>query len=273
VTGAAGGIGSEIVRLLSHERTVIGLVQTPAQMPVAQAAGAAHCLVCDVTDSASVQSSVKAVTTIAGGDLSSLIICAAVQPVGVAEAIQRADFERLFATNVAGALEVIQGLLPSLRVARGRIVLFSSMAGKVATPLLGAYSATKFALEAIADVLRRELQATGVSVTVIEPGGVDTPMSGAQDELVRRALDALSPDMISIYGSQYRGYRELTRSALKHASRPADVAKIACDVATGKKRPRARYAVGNDARLMLTLAAILPTRWMDKLLGRVLAEK
>src|SRR6185295_4750516 len=78
--------------------------------------------------------------------------------------------------NVIGQVAVTQAFLPALRRARGRIVNVSSIGGRVALPLVGAYNASKFALEGVSDALRRELRPLGVDVIVIEPGGVKTPI-------------------------------------------------------------------------------------------------
>lgn len=266
VVGAAGGIGLEIVRSLCTRSNVLAVVQNQEQIAPVQEAGARNCVICDVSDCRAVAEAVSALLTLSGGRVSALIITAAMQPVGAVEAIARADLERLFAVNVFGALELVQGLLPALRRTQGRVVLFSSMAGRLAAPLLGAYAATKFALEALADALRRELHGTGVSISLIEPGGVDTPMAAAQGNLAEQGLVKLSAELRGVYGALYRGYRAMTAKALRYASTPAYVASLACRAAVEDYSPRARYVAGIDAKLMLLLAGLLPTRWMDALL-------
>lgn len=273
VVGAAGGIGLEMVRSLRQQVDVLGVVQNEGQLAAAKEAGARDCVVCDITDSQAVASAVEALLALSEGHISALIISAAMQPVGAVETITRADLERLFAVNVYGALEVVQGLLPALRRSKGRIVLFSSMAGRMAPPLLGAYAATKFAVEALADSLRRELRSCGVSVSLVEPGGVDTPMAAAQGNLAVQGLAGLSKELRGIYGPLYRGYQAMTAKALRYASSPAHVAQIACKAAIGKPAPRARYVAGTDARLMLLLARWLPVNWLDALLVKASQAK
>lgn len=268
VVGAAGGIGLEIVRQLEPRARVLAVVQTEEQIAPARTGGATKCVVCDIADSDAVKRAIEILLEESEGQLSGLIISAAMQPVGAVEAVTRPELERLFSVNVFGAFELLQGLLPEIRSNRGRIVLFSSMAGRVAPPLLGAYASTKFAVEALADALRRELKDVGVSVSLIEPGGVDTPMAAAQGDLAERGLASLNGALREVYGPLYRGYRAMTAKALKYASPPTAVASLACDAALGDRHPKARYVAGLDAKLMLGLARWLPTRWMDALLIR-----
>lgn len=273
VVGAAGGIGVEIVKRLAPRATVIGVVQNDAQIGIAVGAGARQAIVCDIGDSAAVQAAVAELGVLSAGRIAGLVICAAMQPVGAVEAVPRADLERLFAVNVFGAMELVQGLLPALRQNSGRIVLFSSMAGRLAAPLLGAYSATKFALEALADALRRELHGSGVSVSLIEPGGVDTPMAAAQGSLADQGLQRLSPELQTTYGALYRGYRAMTAKALKYASTPQAVAAVACEAALESASPKPRYLVGTDAKLTISIAKMLSTSMMDALLFKATVAK
>ncbi len=89
--------------------------------------------------------------------------------------IDARELEDLFRLNVIAPLRLTQLALPALRRSKGVVVMMSSVAGVVSSPKLGAYSASKFALEALAIALRAEVEADGISVTVIRPGPVDTP--------------------------------------------------------------------------------------------------
>lgn len=268
VVGAAGGIGLEIVQQAQVSARVLGVVQNDEQIAAARAAGARDCVVCDISDSQAVAATLRELLALTDGRVDGLIIAAAMQPVGAVEALSRQALERLFAVNVFGALELLQGLLPALRRSRGRVVLFSSMAGRLAAPLLGGYAASKFALEALADALRRELHGSGVHISLIEPGGVDTPMAAAQGALAEQGLEKLDVALREVYGAFYRGYRGMTAKALRFASSPQAVARLAVTAALDERRPKARYIAGNDARLMLLLGRWLPTRWMDALLAK-----
>ena len=176
--------------------------------------------------------------------------------------------------HTAAQLEqLVQGLIPALRPTGGRIVLFSSMAGRVASPMLGAYSGSKFALEGLADALRRELCLSGVSLSLVEPGGVDTPMAAAQGALVEQAFARLDTESAKRYGRLLRGYKAMTEAGMRHASTPAGVARVAVDAIMGPGKPKARYVAGKDAKLLILLAGWLPTRWLDALLMKLTLGK
>lgn len=271
VVGAAGGIGKQVALQLQSRAQVVAVVQNAAQVAEVSAL-AVLCVECDLSNAASVQSTLDAINaqykTIDG-----LVFCAAMQPVGPLELVSRAEMEGLFAINIFGPHQFVQGLIPKLRQSRGRIVLFSSMAGKVATPVIGAYASSKFALEGWADALRRELRLSGVSLSLVEPGGVDTPMASAQAGLVQRTLARLDADSERLYGRLVRGYLALTQAGLRHASTPADVALVAVKAVIGPGAPKARYVAGNDAKLLIMLAGLLPVRWLDALLMKMTMGK
>lgn len=270
VAGAAGGIGLEILRQLRGRAQVYAVVQNEAQIAAAKEAGAEHCVICDVADAQINEATTAELRHLLDDRLDGLIFTAAVQPAGVVEALARADLERLFAINVFGTLQFIQGLLPALRQSKGRVVLFSSMAGRLVAPMLGAYSATKYAMEALSDALRAELRATGVTISLIEPGGVDTPMARGQGPIIEQGLAKLSTEQRARYETLYRGYHAMTSKALKHASRPEDVARVAVEAAVGAARPKPRYLVGTDAKLMVNVVKRwLPTRAFDALMMSV----
>ena len=268
VVGAAGGIGLEIVRQLQGQARVLAVVQNAEQQAIV-AALCQQSFTCDLQDTASVSAAAAQVAQQLPGPLDALIFCAALQPVSPVELIKRADIERLFAINVFSTMQFVQGMIPALRRKPGRIVLFSSMAGRVAAPMLGAYSASKHALEALADTLRLELRPSGVTVSLIEPGGVDTPMAAAQPVLVEQALAALSPADAANYAPLLRGYKTLAVKALRFASRPADVAKLAVRAAIGARRPKPRYVAGMDAKLTVAMGRWLPATWLDALLVKM----
>lgn len=225
-----------------------------------------HAIECDLADHASVRTVNGELRSGVPQGIDGLILTAAIQPVGPLELVSRSDLERLFAVNVFGTMQLITGLLPSVRQKKGRIIVFSSMAGRVAAPILGAYNGSKFALEGLCDTLRRELSGTGVMVSLVEPGAVDTAMANSQSELVEGLLARLDRDSEPLYSNLIRGYLGMATAGLRHASTPEAVARIAVRAAIGPKRPAARYVVGTDAKLLIALSRWLPTRWLDGLL-------
>ena len=272
VVGAAGGIGKQIVLQLQSRARIVAVVQNAAQKAEV-ASLAAHSIECDLADAGSVQQTIDAIKAQCTDGLNGLVVTAAMQPVGPLELVSRSELERLFAINVFGTFQLTRGLIPALRSKRGRIVLFSSMAGRVAAPVLGAYNGSKFALEGLADTLRRELRLSGVSVSLIEPGGVDTPMAHSQAGQVQRFLSGLDSEAEQRYGRLVRGYLVMAQGGLKHASSPEDVARIAVDALTSSTAPRVRYTAGMDAKLVILLGRWLPTRWLDALLMKMVLGK
>lgn len=266
VIGAAGGIGLEVVKQLVVSHTVLAVVLNSEQAQAALQAGASQALECDVSDEVATAAVLQALASLIPREgLAAVINCAAIQPIGVIEAVSRQQLEQLFAVNVFGTLQITQGLIPALRAGSGRLVLFSSMAGRVTSPLLGAYSATKFALEALANALRMELHGQ-VEISLIEPGGVSTPMAATQQALADKGLAALTDYQRTHYAGLYRGYRATAGKALQHASTPQAVAQKAVQAAIGSARPKPRYVVGADAKLTVGLGQLLPTRWFDALI-------
>jgi len=268
VVGAVGGIGIEVVRQLQSRARVIAVVREASQATAIREL-IYECVGCDLADAVSTAAAVTAINAMLPGHLDGLVFCAAAQPVGAVELTTRAKLERLFAVNVFGTWQLVQGLLPAIRRGRGRVVLFSSLTARLAAPMVGAYAASKFALEALADALRRELRGSRATVSLIEPGGVATPMAAAQGRLVDQGRAELQGESADFYEPLYSGYKTMAVKALKYASNPRDVARIAVRAVIGPGRPRDRYIVGADAKVMSLIAKFAPVRWLDALLVRM----
>ena len=172
--------------------------------------------------------------------------------------------------NLIGQAAVTQAFLPALRRARGRIVNVSSIGGRVGLPLVGAYNASKFALEGLSDSLRRELRSLGVDVILIEPGGVKTPIWNKAEHLADEMLEDVPPEAERLYGGLIQAVRKGTqRIATDTGIEPSEVAEVIGKALTAS-RPHARYLVGNDARQRAVMSKLLPARVMDRLIGRAL---
>ncbi|HET8822458.1 MAG TPA: SDR family NAD(P)-dependent oxidoreductase [Thermoleophilaceae bacterium] len=177
---------------------------------------------------------------------------------------------RQLEVNLIGQIAVTQAFLPALRRARGRIVNVSSIGGRVALPLLGAYNASKFGLEGASDALRRELRSQGVDVILIEPGGVKTPIWKKGEALADEITEELPPEAERLYGRLIARVRAETRKIdEERGSEPRAVAEAIATALTAR-RPRARYVVGNDAKQRAVAARLLPARVMDRMIGRAL---
>jgi NAD(P)-dependent dehydrogenase (short-subunit alcohol dehydrogenase family) len=173
--------------------------------------------------------------------------------------------------NVIGQVAVTQQFLPALRTARGRIVNVSSIGGRVALPLVAAYNASKFALEAISDSLRRELLPHGVDVIVIEPGGVKTPIWGKGNEIAEEIQEGLPPEAEQLYGPMVEALRrETVKISQQTGIEPREVAEVIGRALTAK-RPRTRYLVGREAKIRGPVAKIMPDRMMDRAIVKQLS--
>ncbi|MBN9188176.1 MAG: SDR family oxidoreductase [Microbacterium sp.] len=171
-----------------------------------------------------------------------------------------------FEVNLFGHIAVTQAMLPFLLGTHGRIVNVSSLGGRIAMGTYGAYAGAKFALEAVSDALRRELAPHGVSVVVIEPGGVTTEMTGHGIERARHFLETMTDD-------QRRRYGALVEAIIRQAAAftasgvPADRAALVFATAATAGRPKTRYTIGRDAAMLTRLARILPDRALDRVLA------
>jgi len=215
----------------------------------------------DVTSDDSVDRGVARVLASAGS-LDVLINNAGVAYVAVMEEISIDDMRRQYETNVFGALRMIQAVLPGMRQRHsGRILNMSSIAGKISSPLMGAYSSSKFALESISDALRLELSPFGVKVVLIEPGFIPTNMQKASLELSSSyAARAEKSPYAAVYNGFQNSWRGVTRAA---RNTPEDCARVILRALLDTP-PRARYTVTKRARYGVIAKRLLSDRFLDK---------
>jgi NAD(P)-dependent dehydrogenase (short-subunit alcohol dehydrogenase family) len=265
VTGASSGIGEATalhLRELGFDAVAAVRKDEDAERLAARGLRTARI---DVTD---VDSIAAARAELGDRPLAGLVNNAGIAVAAPLEFLPLDQLRHQLEVNLIGQLAVIQRFLPALRTGRGRIVNVSSIGGRVALPLVGAYHASKFALEAISDTLRREILSQGVDVIVIEPGGVKTPIWSKGNELATELISDMPPEAASLYGSQIAAIRkETAKIADETGIDPSEVAKAIGHALTAK-RPRARYLVGRDAKMRAPAAAVLPDRLLDRLVER-----
>jgi NAD(P)-dependent dehydrogenase (short-subunit alcohol dehydrogenase family) len=180
------------------------------------------------------------------------------------------DFRRQVELNLIAQVAVTQAMLPAIRTARGRVVMVSSMGGRVALPLTGAYHAAKFGLEAVGDTLRQELAPWGIKVALIEPGSIDTPIWKSGEDDAERTFKDASPRVRELYEATIDRYREVVRDTAERGIPPEKVAaKI--QHALEARRPKARYLIGIDAQVMARLKPLVPTPVFDWVIARAMA--
>jgi NAD(P)-dependent dehydrogenase (short-subunit alcohol dehydrogenase family) len=268
ITGASTGIGEvSAMHLSGLGFRVFAGVRKPEDAERARQSGLEP-LTLDVTDADSIRSAVEQV-----GDtpLAGLVNNAGIAVAGPLEFIPVDEFRRQLDVNVVGQVAVTQAFLPALRQARGRIVNMGSIGGRVALPLLSPYAASKFALEAITDSLRRELRPWGIQVSIIEPAAIATPIwdksREANEELARDA----PPEAEQLYGKLINRIRAETAELARTGLPPIEVAKAVEHALTAEK-PKTRYLVGRAAKGRAAAAALLPDRAFDRLIARALGE-
>jgi NAD(P)-dependent dehydrogenase (short-subunit alcohol dehydrogenase family) len=270
VTGASSGIGEATARhLATLGFDVLAGVRKDEDAERIGAVPGVEAVKLDVTDAASIAAAAERAGDGAVG-LAGLVNNAGVAITGPLEFMPVDELRRQLEINVIGQVAVTQALLPALRRAGGRIVNISSIAGRVALPLTAPYAASKFALEAISDSLRREVAAQGVRVVVVEPGGIRTPIWQKGTVDADRIEAAAPPEARTLYGGLAAALRkEAAKIASETGLPPQAVAEVVGEALTAD-RPRTRYLVGRDAKLRATVARVLPDRVMDRLIGRAL---
>jgi short-subunit dehydrogenase len=161
-----------------------------------------------------------------------------------------------------------QALLPDLIRNRGRVINISSVGGKVAMATYGPYAATKFALEAVSDSLRREMAPVGVQVVVIEPGAVRTEMLDRAIATADKSVSTMTPEQSQRYGPLVHAVN--TQAVLSTKSGlSADAAARVVAKAVIARKPRTRYTIGREAAA-IRLVRFLPDRTLDRILSTAL---
>jgi NAD(P)-dependent dehydrogenase (short-subunit alcohol dehydrogenase family) len=224
----------------------------------------------DVTDGESVA---KAAALVAGhvgeAGLSGLVNNAGIAIGSPLELIPLQQLRRQLEVNVVGQIAVTQAVLPLLRRARGRIVNMGSIAGRSTIPMMGPYSASKHALEALTDALRLELYPWGIEVSIVEPGAIATPI---WDKSLKTSMDVeaeMPAEGKHLYEDAAKAVRESVGEAAARAI-PAEAVVKAVLHALTARRPKTRYLVGRDAKLRAVMLRWLPDRFQDWILKKVL---
>lgn len=187
---------------------------------------------------------------------------------GPMETVTPDQWRKQLEINVVGQLAVTQAVLPRLRESRGRVVFISSVNGRLSMPLIGAYAASKFALEAAADALRMELRPWRIPVVIIEPAQTDTDMWRTADTMVDELAGAMRTEHRQLYAKHIAGWRKMVPVSQRLAVPTAKVCAVVEQALTAR-RPRARYVVGLGPRLQAALMTNMPTGLRDTVLRKV----
>jgi short-subunit dehydrogenase len=273
ITGASTGIGAACALRLDRLGFTVFAGVRRSEDGVALQQAASDRLVpleLDVTDLTTIQKS-QAVVSEATRDrgLFGLINNAGIAVVGPLEAVPISDLRQQLEVNVIGQVAVTQAFLPLVRQARGRIVNMGSIAGLSTMPLMGPYSASKFALEAITDALRLEVRQWGIHVVIVEPGAITTPIWNKSAIEAAERETAIGSELRTLYRPLVAAVRKVVEDASKRAISSDAVAKVVEEALTSPS-PKTRYLVGTDAKFRALMVKLLPDRISDKLLTWIL---
>jgi NAD(P)-dependent dehydrogenase (short-subunit alcohol dehydrogenase family) len=273
ITGASTGIGAACALHLDKLglRVFAGVRrQADAEALKSKASSRLVAIALDVADSLSVSTAASAVGGVVGdAGLDGLLNNAGVVVTGPVEFLPLPELRRQLEINVVGQVAVTQAFLPLIRVARGRIVNMGSIAGRLATPFSSAYGASKFALEALTDALRLELAPWGISVSIIEPGAVATPIWEKGMKNGAAMLAAAPPEALVLYAEALEAFKKTSEHSAKNAADPMDVARAVEHALTAAK-PKTRYVVGRRARIGAAMALLVPDRMRDTMVAKAM---
>lgn len=272
VTGTSSGIGQAIaLRLAALGHHVYAGVrqQADSPRPPSRSPGIVTPVTLDVADPEHIAAATRLVEDhTAGAGLNALVNNAGVAVSWPLELVPLELFRRQLEVNVTGQLAVTQAFLPTVRRARGTIVIVGSIGGRLTLPFAGPLTASKSAIAALAGSLRQELDPDGIKVVLVEPASIRTPAVDKLEQNAQAALAAFPPQARTRYRQPYMAATKAAVRREKHGSDPSIVAGVIAR-AIHSPHPRARYLVGADAHL-LAAAALLPTRILNALRLRAL---
>lgn len=272
ISGASSGIGEACTIYLDKlGYQVFAGVRREADGEILKSKGLKRTIpiILDITDEASIAAAVDIVQFSSSEhiELAGLVNNAGIVSTGPLEFIPISELRKQLEVNVLGQIAVTQAFLPLLRKSVGRVINMGSDSGRISGPLLGPYCASKFALEALTDSLRMELQPWGIAVSIIEPGVIGTPIWGKSIEQADRIWESLPEQARELYSPTMQAVRKTASKLGQKGISPEVVAKTVSR-ALAAKRPKARYVVGMDARINIWLAKIMPERVLDTLIAQ-----
>jgi NAD(P)-dependent dehydrogenase (short-subunit alcohol dehydrogenase family) len=271
VVGGAGGVGSAVVNLLVNRGCkVVTTVLEPEEAASIEEryGGMVQCHIVDLSNSDAALIKFKEIVS-SMDHLNAVAVCAATAPCGPLELTPLSTYRKAYEINCVSEVAIYQATMPALRQTGGRIVLLGSVGGRMAYTFMSAYIATKFALEGLCDVMRREAAPRGVKVSLVQPGGIRTNMVHQQLVDVRRDLAALDEKDRDLHGYLYEGYLRVAERGLGEGASTADqVAEVVLE-ALEAEEPESRYVAGEDAKHMLGSIGTMSDRDIDRLFNEM----
>jgi NAD(P)-dependent dehydrogenase (short-subunit alcohol dehydrogenase family) len=269
VTGAGRGIGLAITEHMSRRGwDVYATARSDSALSSLDHIPNVHAIPLDITD----RSAIAALPDRLPASLNGVVNNAGIIVNGPVEGLSLDDLTQQLDVNVISQIAVTQAVLPKIRDARGRVVFMSSVSGLITTPGTGAYNASKYAIEALADALRMELRPWRIPVSLIEPGPIRTDMWGDVLNDYDMMTKQLSEQHRELYASHLAGSRKLLGRMQKLAADPKRVTK-AVDHALTSRRPKRRYLLDIASRAQKAIVAVTPTAINDAVLAAATTSK
>jgi NAD(P)-dependent dehydrogenase (short-subunit alcohol dehydrogenase family) len=270
ISGTSSGIGllSAVELARSGYRVIAGMRDLARRDPLEKAASNAGVRPyidirrLDITDLELIPSFIENIVR-EHGRINVLVNNAGFAVAGFAEDLELGEIRTNFETNFFGTVAMTQAVLPVMRQQGfGQIIMVSSISGLHGSMALSSYSASKHALEGWSESLRLELNPLGIKVVLVEPGAYRTDIWDRNARLGRRAFDG---------SSQNRERGAKMKEAVQKLPKgdPIEVARAILKIAQDPN-PRLRYIVGKDARVQLWLKRVLPWKWHERLIARML---
>lgn len=273
VTGCSSGIGAATADLLRDAGwQVVPTARKPDDLEALRARGFTP-IALDVAEAASVEHAARALLERTNGTLGALVNNAGFCQAGAAEDVSRDALRAQFEANLFGLHQLTRALLPVFRrQGFGRIVNVSSVLGRISSPMLGSYCASKFALEALSDALRIELWNSGIWVALIEPGAILSRFRQNAAEALDRTVDRSQSGFGDVYAHEIERRRRQVKKPDWVTRPPEEVARKILH-ALESARPRRRYRVTLPAYLAELAVRFIPQAWTDPLLARRVPER
>src|SRR5262245_14292943 len=254
ITGASTGLGKEMALYLAERGfRVYGTTRDERQAEDLKAAARArnadvHVLTLDVTNVESIDAAVKTIVAESGG-IYGVINNAGIGLRGYFEDLTADEIQKLFDANVFGVMNVTRAVLPYMRDAkRGRVILISSVGGRIGALSVTAYCSTKFAIEGFGESLFQELAPLGIRVVLIEPGIIKTERWSTNRGTAKGAMNPASP----YYAWFMQSEKESDQLVKAQTAVPADVAAVVHQALIAE-RPKLRYMIGRKAKLAVAV--------------------
>ncbi len=268
ITGCSTGIGySTAITLKNRGHNVIATARKSSDVIRLKQEGFTT-LHLDLADSNSIQIAVKQAIALTEGKIDALFNNGAFGQAGAVEDLSRDTLRSQFETNLFGTHELTNLVLPLMRKqGHGRIIYNSSVLGLVAMPYRGAYTASKFALEGLADTLRQELYDIPIYISLIEPGPIISDFRKNSFLLYQQNIDYKNSAHKTAYDKLVNRLQKEGPAVAFTLPAVAVVSKVIH--ALEANRPKTRYYVTVPTYLFATLKYLLPTSWLDALIRMV----